>query len=92
MTPQLTGQLTGSPFPMARQAALSPAPWDVTAEEKVNSDGFFDNLDTTRQGYVEGAAAVPFMLLSGLPEDILARVWCVRKFLIYCLTNSAFSR
>ncbi len=74
MAPQLTGS---SPFPLARQATLSPVPWDVTSEEKVKSDGFFDTLDTVRLGYVEGAAAVPFMLLSGLPEDILARVWYV---------------
>jgi epidermal growth factor receptor substrate 15 len=70
-------QLTGTPFPLARQATSSALPWDVKAEEKANSDGFFDTLDAARLGYVEGGAAVPFMLLSGLPEETLARVWCV---------------
>jgi len=70
-------QLTGTPFPLARQGTSPSLPWDVTAEEKANSDGFFDTLDTARLGFVEGGAAVPFMLLSGLPEDTLARVWCV---------------
>ncbi|KIM32332.1 hypothetical protein M408DRAFT_6586 [Serendipita vermifera MAFF 305830] len=71
----ITPQLTGTPFPLARQPAVPSVPWDVTAEEKVKSDGFFDTLDTARLGYVEGAAAVPFMLLSGLPEEVLARIW-----------------
>jgi epidermal growth factor receptor substrate 15 len=71
----MTPQLTGTPFPLARQGAQLP--WDVTAKDKANWDGFFDTLDTARLGFVEGGAAVPFMLLSGLPEDTLARVWCV---------------
>ncbi|PVG02985.1 hypothetical protein CPB86DRAFT_793911 [Serendipita vermifera] len=71
----LTPQLTGSPFPLARPPAVAPLPWDVTAAEKARSDGFFDTLDTAKLGYIEGSAAVPFMLLSNLPEDTLARVW-----------------
>lgn len=74
IAPQMTGQLA-SPFPLARPPPSATLPWDVTAEDKLRSDGFFDNLDTEHLGYVEGAAAVPFMLLSNLPEDVLARVW-----------------
>jgi epidermal growth factor receptor substrate 15 len=74
-------QLTGSPFPLARAPAQpAPLPWDITAEEKAKTDGFFDSLDTGRVGYVEGGSAGAFMLLSGLSEEVLAKVWCVTTF------------
>ena len=76
IAPQITGQIA-SPFPLARPPPNAALPWDVSAEDKLRSDGFFDNLDVDRLGYVEGGAAVPFMLLSNLPEDILARIWYV---------------
>ena len=54
-----------------------PAPqWDITSTEKANSDKFFDGLDTAKKGYIEAGAAVPFMMQSGLHEDILAQIWC----------------
>ncbi|EGN96146.1 hypothetical protein SERLA73DRAFT_76138 [Serpula lacrymans var. lacrymans S7.3] len=53
----------------------SAVQWDVTPSEKASSDRFFDTLDTTKRGYIEGDVAVPFMLQSKLPEDILAQVW-----------------
>jgi epidermal growth factor receptor substrate 15 len=78
LTPQLT---SGSPFPLARAPAQpAPLPWDITAEEKAKSDGFFDSLDTSRVGYLEGGAAGAFMLLSGLSEEVLAKVWYVKTF------------
>ncbi|KAG6878787.1 hypothetical protein C0993_008086 [Termitomyces sp. T159_Od127] len=49
--------------------------WDITPEDKASSDKFFDELDTTRSGYIEGDVAVPFMLKSKLPGEELARVW-----------------
>lgn len=55
--------------------------WDVTPTEKSNSDQFFDTLDTQKRGYIEGDVAVPFMLQSKLPEDVLAQVWYVLIFL-----------
>jgi epidermal growth factor receptor substrate 15 len=85
----LTPQLTGSPFPLARPPVVAPLPWDVTASEKATSDGFFDSLDAAKVGYVEGSAAVPFMLLSNLPEDILARVWYVSWFTHLCLMTKS---
>ncbi|EPQ58260.1 hypothetical protein GLOTRDRAFT_57058 [Gloeophyllum trabeum ATCC 11539] len=71
--------LGGSAFGTAVQShgtgqAPQP-PWDVTASEKATSDAFFDTLDTDRKGYIEGDVAVPFMLQSQLPEDVLAQVW-----------------
>lgn len=51
------------------------APWDVQPGEKTASDGFFDTLDPSRRGFIEGDVAVPFMLQSGLDESTLAQVW-----------------
>ena len=52
-------------------------PWDVTASEKTVSDRYFDDLDSQRRGYIEGDVAVPFMLKSNLPGEVLAQVWYV---------------
>lgn len=53
-----------------------PAPhWDITPTEKANSDRYFDGLDTAKKGYIEADAAVPFMMQSNLPEDVLAQIW-----------------
>ena len=56
-------------------------PWDVTATEKTTSDRFFDDLDSQRRGYIEGDVAVPFMLKSKLPGEVLAQVWYVASSL-----------
>ena len=57
-----------------------PAPqWDITPAEKANSDRFFGSLDTTKRGYIEADAAVPFMMQSNLPEDVLAQIWCALR-------------
>lgn len=52
-----------------------PADWDVTAAEKTASDRHFDTLDTQKKGFIEGEVAVPFMLKSQLPGEVLAQVW-----------------
>lgn len=67
-------QLTGQPFPLARPLQQA---WDITADEKAGTDAHFDTLDVKRTGYIDGGQAVPFMMLSNLPEDILARIWYV---------------
>lgn len=51
------------------------AHWDVTPQEKQNSDAVFTNLDSKNQGYIEGDVAVPFMLSSKLSEQDLALIW-----------------
>ncbi|KAM0787065.1 hypothetical protein ACM66B_006328 [Microbotryomycetes sp. NB124-2] len=56
-------------------ALPSNAPWDISAAEKQESDGYFDGLDILRKGAIEGEAAVGFFMQSGLPMDVLARVW-----------------
>lgn len=72
----------GSAFPNATMPAFArpqqtsqDVPWDVSPQEKMSSDGFFDTLDTSRRGYIEGDVAVPFMMQSGLDEDTLAQIW-----------------
>ena len=61
-------------FPFVQQQTTG-AQWDVTPQEKASSDRIFDSLDAQKRGYIEGDVAVPFMLQSKLPEDVLAQVW-----------------
>ncbi|KAH9997547.1 hypothetical protein BJV77DRAFT_1065167 [Russula vinacea] len=49
--------------------------WDVTPTEKATADKHFDGLDTQKRGYIEGDVAVPLMLQSKLPGDVLASIW-----------------
>lgn len=67
-----------SAFPAAQAQA-----WDVTPEEKANSDRFFDGLDTQKRGFIEGDTAVQFLLQSKLSGDILAQVWYVSQLTLY---------
>ncbi|KAJ9475532.1 EH domain-containing and endocytosis protein 1 [Pseudozyma hubeiensis] len=75
-------QMTGSFFPAQsafqspRQPAAAPAaPWDVTPDEKARADQFFDGLDASKQGRLDGATVVPFFMQSKLSESVLAHVW-----------------
>ena len=67
-----------SAFSHSSPFGVPPAPqWDITPAEKANSDRFFDGLDNNpKTGYIEADAAVPFMMQSNLPEDVLAQIWC----------------
>lgn len=78
MTPASPLRQTSFPAPQSF-AAVPPQQqaWDITAAEKSESDGYFDGLDATRQGAIEGEAAVGFFGMSGLDISILARVWWV---------------
>ncbi len=58
-----------------KQQQQSQIPWEVSPQDKQQSDGFFDGLDTARRGYLEGDMVVPFMMQSGLDSGILAQVW-----------------
>ena len=68
-----------SAFNHSSPFGVPPVPqWDITPAEKANSDRFFDGLDNKpKKGYIEADAAVPFMMQSNLPEDVLAQIWCV---------------
>ncbi|KAH8102886.1 hypothetical protein BXZ70DRAFT_926963 [Cristinia sonorae] len=90
LQPQVTGSalrpnVTGIPPTLPARTfggsslAFTPQPaapqWDVTPEAKANSDRIFDTLDTAKRGYLDGDAAVPFLVQSKLPDDVLAQVW-----------------
>lgn len=59
----------------APQAQQQQQPWDISAQEKLESDSYFDGIDTARKGTIEGEAAVGFFMQSGLGMEVLARVW-----------------
>lgn len=67
----LQPQQTGSSFPGTPVASS----WAVSAADKAKSDRFFDGLDQDRKGVLEGQAAVPFFVQSGLSEATLAHIW-----------------
>jgi epidermal growth factor receptor substrate 15 len=84
ITGQLAQNLTGTkaprnasalgPFSVGSAVQSQPA-WDVTPDEKVNSDKYFDVMDKSKRGYIESDVVVPFMLQSKLPEADLASIW-----------------
>ena len=97
LQPDNTGLSAAQPRPSVRNdiSSLGPPsvnqnghsiPWDVTATEKIAADGYFDELDSQRRGYIEGDVAVPFMLKSNLPGEVLAQVWYV---ISSCLSSSS---
>lgn len=74
--------LPSRPSPSITNAFMQPQStgqpqWDVTPTEKASADQFFDQLDASKRGFVEGDIVVPFMLQSNLPEDVLAQIWYV---------------
>ncbi|KAF9434224.1 hypothetical protein BGZ76_008363 [Entomortierella beljakovae] len=87
---QLTGNLGGTPNPLSKQntggannifgsasasSVTSSIPWDVTPEEKIKFDRFFDQLDSNGDGIIEGEEAGKFFMNSRLPETVLAQIW-----------------
>ncbi|KAF4615333.1 hypothetical protein D9613_002841 [Agrocybe pediades] len=77
LQPDYTGSFKPPTLP-ARPSALgngSSVEWDVTPAEKISSDRHFDSLDTQKKNYIEGEVAVPFMLKSQLPGEVLAQIW-----------------
>ncbi|PWY99364.1 hypothetical protein BCV70DRAFT_206986 [Testicularia cyperi] len=72
-TPQAPSSIFATP--QKPMAASSTAPWDVTADDKARADQFFDGLDTSKQGRLDGATVVPFFMQSKLTESVLAHIW-----------------
>jgi epidermal growth factor receptor substrate 15 len=50
-------------------------PWIVTIEEKAKSDITFNQLDTDKDGYVNGLECKDVFLKTGLSQVILANIW-----------------
>ncbi|KAJ3765458.1 hypothetical protein FB446DRAFT_850129 [Lentinula raphanica] len=73
--PSIPARKTTNPSAIGSSAFGNQPHWDVTSAEKASSDSYFDTLDTAKVGYIEGEVAVPFMLESKLPGDVLAQVW-----------------
>lgn len=71
--PASSSQTTSAPLPPTPSSTGSS--WAITPASKARYDGFFDQLDTQRAGYVDGGVVVPFFLQSGLDETTLAHVW-----------------
>lgn len=71
---QAFGAASASPFGQVAPAQNAAA-WDVTLEEKTNSDRFFEALDTERKGELDGQVVVPFFMQSKLHEAALAQIW-----------------
>ena len=80
LQPDITGlssQLKAPSVParsITHSNGYAPA-WDVSPTEKASSDRLFDNFDSQKRGYIEGEVAVPFMLDSKLPGEVLAQIW-----------------
>ena len=77
LQPNITGVSSKLKTParsFAHSNGHAPA-WDVSPTEKTSSDRLFDTLDLQKRGYIEGEVAVPFMLESKLPGEVLAQIW-----------------
>ncbi|KAI7819729.1 hypothetical protein BC939DRAFT_459603 [Gamsiella multidivaricata] len=83
---QMTGSVSLTSSPLAKQntggannlfggSSSTDVPWDITPEEKVKFDRFFDQLDKSGTGVVGGEEAGKFFLNSRLPESVLAQIW-----------------
>ena len=81
-TPKAAPALPARPSGNFQPQANGLSDWDVTPTEKVSADRFFETLDTLKRGYIEGEAAVPFMLKSQLPGEVLAQIWYCSFFLL----------
>lgn len=61
-------------FPVQQQQQQTGS-WEISSQQKIQYDSYFDNLDKQRTGYVHGNEAVDFFKNSRLPDTELARVW-----------------
>ena len=62
--------------PAARTSVTShDSKTDIPLDSKNQFESFFDNLDTSRKGYLTGQETHAFFLKSKLPDSDLARIW-----------------
>ncbi|MCO5553555.1 hypothetical protein L7F22_007078 [Adiantum nelumboides] len=64
-----------TPLQAQRTGAGAGGAWAVSPADKAKADRFFDGLDQEHKGVLEGQAAVPFFMQSGLGEATLAHIW-----------------
>lgn len=73
---------TGS-TPVSPQAGLAAlniannnlAKYGISKEDKTRYDSIFDDLDPKKTGIIGPSEAVPVLMRSKLPEDVLAMIW-----------------
>ncbi|EMD38666.1 hypothetical protein CERSUDRAFT_82941 [Gelatoporia subvermispora B] len=49
--------------------------WDIPPPLKAQSDKMFDTLDPQKSGHLAGNVVVPFLLQSGLSNEVLEHIW-----------------
>ncbi len=73
-----------TPFPMSPlpgpmgyipSQATSVAQWNIKPEDRARYERYFEQLDTSRQGFLLSDVAVPFFARANLPNDIMATIW-----------------
>ncbi|OSD02798.1 EF-hand [Trametes coccinea BRFM310] len=68
-----------SPFPGSTgytpMPATAPSELNITPEERARYDRFFEQLDTSRKGYLLSDVAVPFFARAKLPNEVMATIW-----------------
>jgi epidermal growth factor receptor substrate 15 len=70
---QLSGDaIRSSPFAID---SIENDDWDIPADQRMRFNLYFDQLDATRRGFVNGDEAARFFLESKLPESVLAHIW-----------------
>ncbi|KAI9023508.1 hypothetical protein CLU79DRAFT_791530 [Phycomyces nitens] len=75
MTPPQRARTIDSLGNMAFAPTAQSTHWDVTAQEKAQSDAFFDKLDVRHANVLQGKEAVEFFKNSQLPDADLAHIW-----------------
>ncbi|OCH95293.1 EF-hand protein [Obba rivulosa] len=71
-----TSSLAASSSTLSQHGPSSSArEWDIPPSLKAQSDKIFDTLDPQRSGRLVGDVTVPFLLKTGLPLDVLKRIW-----------------
>lgn len=81
-----------TPFPMSPlpgpmgyipSQATTVAQWNIKPEDRARYARYFEQLDTSRQGYLLSDVAVPFFARANLPNDIMATIWYAPQLCTY---------
>lgn len=60
-------------------APLGTGFWVVSVEDKVKADALFQQTDADKDGFVSGMEIKDVFLQSGVPQQVLAHIWSVKK-------------
>lgn len=74
----LTDQIGGiPPRPVPPVAGTPTSDWAVPPQTRMMYLQMFQQYDTARVGFISGMQARPILSASGLPQDILAKIWAL---------------